>query len=175
MVFHLYRTMCQRKVGEPSLEKYLTGLLSSELQSDISLTRKGAGLTILFYKLIAGDTRSEKPLLKLAIETLMKSLMLDSSRAKLKIEEASNYDDACTLHLHFLKTLVADKQLQTHVAQYLERISLCCLEYLSSKVFAIRYVDHSFLIHFNHLKKVYLSLRISKSLNYKQSIQDQSI
>lgn len=146
MTVYYYRVMCQHKIGEPSLEKCLSRLLSTDLQSDISLTRKGAGLTILFYKLIAGDTRSERPLLKLAVESIMESLMLDSSRAKLKIEEVSNYDDARTLHLHFLKTLVADKQLQSPVAQYLERISLCCLEYLPSKVFAIRYdSDCSFI------------------------------
>ena len=101
------------------------------------MTRRGAGLTIMFHKIIANDVRTDRPLLHFAVGSLIHYLRKSSS---MEVEqcEASNYDDPCAMYLHFLKTLVADKQLQPQLSPYLEQIGLTCFEYMPSKVFTIR-------------------------------------
>ncbi|XP_058799448.1 uncharacterized protein LOC131668955 [Phymastichus coffea] len=115
----------------------LKKLLNNDFSSSINLTRRGAGLTILFHKLIASDTRADRPLLHYAVNFLMQKLR-DSALIKVEQRESSNYDDPCAMHLHFLKTLVADKQLQPQMSSYVENICLTCFEYIPSRVFTIR-------------------------------------
>lgn len=91
----------------------------------------------MFHKIIANDVRPERPFLHLAVNSLIHSLR-ESSMIKLEQRVTSNYDTPCGMHLHFLKTLVADKQLQPQLSPYLEEICLTCFEYMPSKIFIIQ-------------------------------------
>ncbi|XP_014235678.1 uncharacterized protein LOC106658298 [Trichogramma pretiosum] len=131
----LTRLVTETGRGVASLDGYLESLYNRDFLASINLTRRGAGLTIMFHKIVANDVRGERPMLQSAVSNLSRSLR-KSTKNEQKV--ANNCDDPCALHLHFFKTLVADKQLQAAMSPYLEDISLLCFEYLSSPSFTIR-------------------------------------
>ncbi|XP_001601186.3 uncharacterized protein LOC100116772 [Nasonia vitripennis] len=135
---YLSRYLCQNNEKKVKLlEQYVQKLLNNDYSTSLNLTRRGAGLTITFHKIVANDTRSERQLLHLAVNLLLQRLR-ESSKIKFEHRELSNYDEPCTMQLHFLKSLVADKQLQAQLSPYMENICLTCFEYMPSRVFTVR-------------------------------------
>lgn len=116
------------------LKNHLKNLLSIDNEDNINLTRRGAGLTIMFHRIVASDARYNRPFVHLAAATLLESL----KSKNLQYTEFCQSDSTCARHLHFLRTLVADKGLQGHLVQYMEKVCLLCFEYLQSPEWTVR-------------------------------------
>ncbi|XP_066584522.1 tRNA (32-2'-O)-methyltransferase regulator THADA [Prorops nasuta] len=116
--------------------KYIVKLLENETIINLNVTRRGAGLTIMFHKIIISDNRRDRPLLHSSITILLKSL---NKNFEIPIEQINcNFDVPCASKLHFLRSLVMDKEINAQLAPYIENISLICFKFLFSKVWVIR-------------------------------------
>lgn len=102
----------------------------------LNITRRAAGLSIMFYKIVVSDDRRERPLLHFAVQKLL-DLLDNISDINLKSIE-SQHDSPWARYLHFLKALVADKELHAQLMPYMEKISLTCFRYLESEIWTIR-------------------------------------
>ncbi|KAK0076942.1 hypothetical protein PV326_010422, partial [Microctonus aethiopoides] len=118
------------------IDTYLDKLLSLNSNDKIDLTRRGAGLSIMFHRMISNDDKKTRRLLHKAMEYLIQSLCDPTTDCDVEID--SNQDCARARQLHFLRTIVADKTLHPHLVAYMEKISMICFEYLQSLEWAIR-------------------------------------
>ncbi|KAG7199284.1 hypothetical protein KM043_018143 [Ampulex compressa] len=55
-------------------EGYITTLLQDNANNALNITRRGAGLSIMFHRLIIGDKRKGRPLMHFAVQKLLSSL-----------------------------------------------------------------------------------------------------
>ncbi|XP_070527894.1 tRNA (32-2'-O)-methyltransferase regulator THADA isoform X2 [Cardiocondyla obscurior] len=115
---------------------YLTRLLVEDTEKSLHLTRRGAGLSIMFHRLVVSDRRDGRPAVHFAIQTLMHSLE-NCSVAAIKNVEAGA-DSPWAKRLHFLRALVADKDIHTQLIPYMENICLMCFEYMESNIWVVR-------------------------------------
>lgn len=102
----------------------------------LNITRRGAGLSIMFHRIVVSDNRRDRPLLHFAVQQLL-DLLDDISDDNLKSIE-SQHDSPWARRLHFLRALVADKEIHAQLTPYMERISLTCFKYLQSEIWTIR-------------------------------------
>ncbi|KYQ58294.1 Thyroid adenoma-associated protein like protein [Trachymyrmex zeteki] len=115
---------------------YLTCLLEEDTKKSLHLTRRGAGLSIMFHKLIVSDNRNNRPTVHFAVETLLHSLKNVSVTAVRNVETGE--DSPWAKRLHFLRTLVADKEIHAQLVPYMEDICLTCFKYMESDVWTVR-------------------------------------
>jgi len=106
-----------------------------EEEKSLHLTRRGAGLSIMFHKLVVSDNRKDRPTVHLAIQTLLHSLENSITVVRnVKVGEDSSW----AKRLHFLRTLVADKEIHVQLVSYMEDICLTCFKYMESDVWIVR-------------------------------------
>lgn len=115
---------------------YVTDLLEDKTTNTLNITRRGAGFSLMFHKIVSNDSRKGRPLLHFAIQKLLYSL---ENWSEIELENIEyKYDLPLARHLYFLRTLVADKNLHVQLTPYMERISLVCFQYLRSEIWQIR-------------------------------------
>ncbi|XP_012266082.2 uncharacterized protein LOC105691871 [Athalia rosae] len=115
-------------------EEWLNNLISSNKITP-NLTRRSAGLSIMFHRIVANDTRHGKPIVHIAVRNLLD--LLDNNE-ETTIENESYQDLPRAKHLHFLQRLVADSDLHAQVVPYLERITMTCFKNLESEIWTVR-------------------------------------
>lgn len=89
----------------------------------------------MFHRIVVSDNRSDRPLLHFAVKKLL-DLLATSDAPQGSVE--SQHDSPWTRRLHFLRALVADKEIHAQLLPYMERISLTCFKYLESEIWSIR-------------------------------------
>lgn len=102
----------------------------------LHLTRRGAGLSIMFHKLVISDNRKNRPTAHFAVQILLRSLKNFSMAAVKNVEPGQ--DSPWAKRLHFLRALVADKEIHAQLSSYIENICLTCFKYMESDVWTIR-------------------------------------
>lgn len=102
----------------------------------LNITRRDAGLSIMFHRIVVGDNRRDRPLLHFAIRKLL--LLLGDILDDFLKESQIQYDFPTTRRLHFLRALVADKEIRAHLTPYMEKIALICFRHLKSETWIIR-------------------------------------
>ncbi|KYN17248.1 PREDICTED: uncharacterized protein LOC108763497 [Trachymyrmex cornetzi] len=115
---------------------YLTCLLEEDTKKSLHLTRRGAGLSIMFHKLVVSDNRNNRPTVHFAVETLLHSLKNISVTIVRNVETGE--DSPWAKRLHFLRALVADKEIHAQLVPYMEDICLTCFKYMESDVWTVR-------------------------------------
>ncbi|XP_012521796.1 uncharacterized protein LOC105828129 [Monomorium pharaonis] len=158
-IANLSRRLYNSKEYSKLPKTYLMDLLNKDEEESLSLTRRGAGLTIMFHKLVVSDDRRNRPIVHFAIQTLLDSL--DSKNKEKQLSASSEMavfnsleneekqpsslesvetgkDSPLARRLHFLRALVADKEIHAHLVSYMEEICLTCFKYMQSDVWIIR-------------------------------------
>ncbi|KYM98336.1 Thyroid adenoma-associated protein like protein [Cyphomyrmex costatus] len=115
---------------------YLTYLLEEDTRKSLHLTRRGAGLSIMFHKLVVSDNRNNRPTVHFAVKTLLHSLKNFSMTTVRNVETGE--DSPWAKRLHFLRALVADKEIHAQLVPYMEDICLTCFKYMESDVWIVR-------------------------------------
>lgn len=118
--------------------KYLESLINIDCENKLNITRRGAGISIVFHRIVTGDKRKTRILMHHAVEVLLQLLKddCDSSMANKEYQ----FDPPCVMRLHFLRFLVADKEIHAKLMPYLEDIALISFDYLRSNAWSVRYV-----------------------------------
>ncbi|KAK2578215.1 hypothetical protein KPH14_009760 [Odynerus spinipes] len=98
---NLARCICKEDNNDTVLKMHINNLLQDNTMNGLNMTRRGAGFSLMFHKIVANDNRKAR-------------------------------------HLHFLRTLVADKELHVQLMSYMERITLVCFQYIQSEIWPIR-------------------------------------
>lgn len=124
-------------------DDYLDKLLSLDSNDKIDLTRRGAGLSIMFHRMMVNDNREHR-LLYIALRRLMDCLRV-TAKNEMQDDVVKNKDSPCARQLYFLRTIVVDKTLHIHLVPYIEEISMICFEHLQSSEWAIRYANNIFI------------------------------
>ncbi|XP_071553159.1 uncharacterized protein [Temnothorax nylanderi] len=115
---------------------YLTCLLEEDTGKSLHLTRRGAGLSIMFHRLVVSDNRRDRPTVHLAVQTLLRSLENFSVAGVRNVEAGA--DSPWAKRLYFLRALVANKEIHAQLVPYMENICLTCFEYMESDVWTVR-------------------------------------
>ncbi|KAI4495454.1 hypothetical protein M0802_008668 [Mischocyttarus mexicanus] len=121
---------------DEALKMYVKNLLDDKTLNTLNITRRGAGFSLMFHKIVSNDDRKGRPLLHFAIQELLYSLENFSDIQYENIDH--KYDLPLGRHLFFLHALVTDKDLHVQLTSYMERISLICFRYLKSEIWLIR-------------------------------------
>ncbi|XP_074101344.1 uncharacterized protein LOC141528942 [Cotesia typhae] len=117
-------------------DSYLNKLLNLDNDDKINLTRRGAGLSIMFHKMVVNYNKATRRLLHVAVCKILESLI--DSNNKYNNDSNSNQDSPSARLLHFLRSIVVDKSLHVDLIPYIETISLICFQHLQSSEWAIR-------------------------------------
>ncbi|XP_076247125.1 uncharacterized protein LOC143187061 [Calliopsis andreniformis] len=133
---HLTRYLCKEAEYCNMLKLHVVHILENDDMHLLNITRRGAGLSIMFHKIVVNDNRRDRPLLHFAVQKLLNSLE-DFPDDVLQNFEAQ-HDSPWARRLHFLRALVSDKEIHAHLIPYIERISLTCFKYLKSEIWTIR-------------------------------------
>lgn len=113
-------------------EEWLRSLTSGDDRNP-NLTRRSAGLSIMFHRIVGNDNRNGKPLVHIAISDLLNLL---ENKTDDKIDSYQDLPRA--KYLHFLQRLVGDSDLHAQVVPYLERITMECFRNLQSEIWTVR-------------------------------------
>ncbi|XP_035717597.1 uncharacterized protein LOC118439722 [Vespa mandarinia] len=133
---NLVRCICKKDSYAEILKMYVKDLLEDKTTNTLNITRRGAGFSLMFHKIVSNDNRKGRPLLHFSVQKLLYSLERWSETKFENIEY--KYDLPLARHLYFLRTLVADKNIHVQLTPYMERISLVCFQYLRSEIWQIR-------------------------------------
>ncbi|XP_043262720.1 uncharacterized protein LOC122403313 isoform X1 [Colletes gigas] len=133
---HLTRRLCKETKYCDLPKTHILRILENYAMHSLNITRRGAGLSIMFHKIVVSDNRRDRPLLHFAVQKLL-DLLDDFSNASLNSVEFK-HDSPWARHLHFLCTLVADKEIRAQLIPHMQRISLTCFKYLESEIWTIR-------------------------------------
>ncbi|KAH0554303.1 hypothetical protein KQX54_009350 [Cotesia glomerata] len=117
-------------------DSYLNKLLNLDNDDKINLTRRGAGLSIMFHKMVVNYNKATRRLLHVAVCKILESLIDPNN--KYNNDSNSNQDSPSARLLHFLRSIVVDKSLHVDLVPYIETISLICFQHLQSSEWAIR-------------------------------------
>ncbi|EZA60989.1 hypothetical protein DMN91_005366 [Ooceraea biroi] len=134
-IANLSRNLYERKEYSDLPRTYLLDLLKDDAEKLLHLTRRGAGLSIMFHRLVVSDVRRNRPTVHLAVQTLLRAL--ENSAADVRHAEAGQ-DSPWAKRLHFLRALVADREIHAQLIPYMENICLTCFEYMESDVWTVR-------------------------------------
>ncbi|XP_017892011.1 uncharacterized protein LOC108632148 [Ceratina calcarata] len=133
---YLTRSLCKEPKYSDLPKRYLSRILENDSMHSLNITRRGAGLSIMFHRIVVSDNRRDRPLLHFAVQKLLDSLNHFSDDHARCIE--SQHDSPWARRLHFLRALVADKEIHAQLTPYMEDISLICFKYLESEMWSIR-------------------------------------
>ncbi|XP_046749055.1 uncharacterized protein LOC124412899 [Diprion similis] len=129
-------------------EEWLTNLIYGH-KNNPNLTRRSAGLAIMFHRIVANDNRHGKPLVQIAIRSLLNLLegtqevpgncQGNPNCTASKEDKNEVYQDLPRAkQLHFIQRLVSDSDLHAQVVPYLERITMECFKNLQSQIWTVR-------------------------------------
>lgn len=135
-IANLSRCLYNKKEYCELPQTHLTCLLEEDTGKSLHLTRRGAGLSIMFHRLVVSDTRKERPAVHLAVRTLLHALENFSVAAVRNVEAGE--ESPWAKRLHFLRALVADKEIHPQLVPYMEDICLACFKYMKSDVWIVR-------------------------------------
>ncbi|XP_072743363.1 uncharacterized protein [Anoplolepis gracilipes] len=136
-IANLARRLYGRKEYSELPRTYLASLLEKEnAEKLLYLTRRGAGLSIMFHRLVVSDNRRDRPTVHFAVQMLLRSLKDFSMTAVREVEPGQ--DSPWAKRLYFLRTLVVDKEMHAQLVPYMEDICLTCFEYMKSDVWTVR-------------------------------------
>ncbi|XP_053978286.1 uncharacterized protein LOC128876172 [Hylaeus volcanicus] len=133
---HLTRCLCKETKYCDLPKIHVSRILENGDMHSLNITRRGAGLSIMFHKIVVSDNRRDRPILHFAVQKLL-DLLNNFADASLNNVE-SQHDSPWARRLHFLRTLVADKEIHAQLIPYMQRISLICFRYLESEIWTIR-------------------------------------
>uniref|UniRef100_A0A0C9QBU6 THADA_3 protein n=1 Tax=Fopius arisanus TaxID=64838 RepID=A0A0C9QBU6_9HYME len=133
----LGRMTSNNNLGAEYFQGHLENLLSLDSRNEVDVTRRGAGQTIIFHKLICFRDQNKRPLLHTAVAKILQDLR-DSPETRDNYRSNSKNDHPIARQLHFLKSAVRDKSLNQNFLEYLEEIFLICLMHLKSTEWTIR-------------------------------------
>ncbi|XP_011875564.1 PREDICTED: uncharacterized protein LOC105566285 [Vollenhovia emeryi] len=134
-IANLSRCLYNKKEYSELPKTYLMCLLEEDTGKSLHLTRRGAGLSIMFHRLVVSDNRRDRPTVHLAVQTLLR-LLENSVAAATSVEAGA--DSPWAKRLHFLRALVADKEIHAQLVPYMEDICLICFEYMESDIWIVR-------------------------------------
>lgn len=135
-IANLARCLYDRKEYSELPKSYLTNLLEKDAEKSLHLTRRGAGLSIMFHRLVVSDNRKDRPTVHFAVRMLLHSLKDFSMAAVREVEPGK--DSPWARRLYFLRMLVIDKEIHAQLVPYMEDICLTCFEYIKSDVWTVR-------------------------------------
>ncbi|KAL6260571.1 hypothetical protein P5V15_008092 [Pogonomyrmex californicus] len=135
-IAHLSKYLYDKKEYSELPKTYLMYLLEEDTGKSLHLTRRGAGLSIMFHRLVIGDNRKDRPIVHFAVQMLLRSLKNFSVVAIRNVE--TGQDSPWAKRLHFLRALVVDKEIHAQLVPYMEDICLTCFEYMKSDVWIVR-------------------------------------
>ncbi|KZC06123.1 PREDICTED: uncharacterized protein LOC107194452 [Dufourea novaeangliae] len=135
-VGHLTRCLCKEAEYYDLPKMHVLRILEDNAMNSLNITRRGAGLSIMFHRIVVSDNRRDRPLLHFAVQRLLDLLDNISDVSPKSVE--CQHDSPCARRLHFLRALVADKEIHAQLIPYMERISLTCFKYLESEIWTIR-------------------------------------
>ncbi|XP_012149072.1 uncharacterized protein LOC100876028 [Megachile rotundata] len=136
-VGQLTRCLCKENKYSDLLKTHILRILENDTTiHSLNITRRGAGLSIMFHRIVVGDNRRDRPLLHFAVQKLLD--LLDNTSDDFIIHLEFQHDSPVARHLHFLRALVANKEIHAQLTPYMERISLTCFKYLESETWTIR-------------------------------------
>ncbi|KAL6439385.1 hypothetical protein ACFW04_003912 [Cataglyphis niger] len=133
-IANLARRLYDRKEYSELPRAYLISLLEEDARKSLQLTRRGAGLSIMFHRLVISDNRRDRPTVHFAVRMLLHSLKNFSTVREVELGQ----DSPWAKRLYFLRTLVADKEIHAQLVPYMEEICLTCFEYMKSDVWTVR-------------------------------------
>ncbi|XP_029045659.2 uncharacterized protein LOC114877348 [Osmia bicornis bicornis] len=134
---HLTRCLCKESKYSDLLKMHILRILKDDsMIHSLNITRRDAGLSIMFHRIVVGDNRRDRPLLHFAMRKLLFLLgdFVDYSLKELVIQ----YDFPTARRLHFLRALVANKEIHAQLTPYMEKIALICFRQLKSEIWIIR-------------------------------------
>ena len=120
------------------IETHLDKLLNIDDNDTINLTRRGAGLSITFHRIVSSDHRNNRPLLQFSVNKLLDFLKKNIKDNNKIQANACLRDSSRARHLHFMRSVVADKSLQAHMVPHMEDICFVCFEYFESSEWTVR-------------------------------------
>nr|XP_033188778.1 uncharacterized protein LOC117156129 isoform X2 [Bombus vancouverensis nearcticus] len=132
----LTRCLCKEAKYSNLPKTHILRILENNFMDSLNITRRGAGLSIMFHRIVVSDNRRDRPLLHFAVQKLL-DLLDNVSDENLKSIEFQ-HDSPWARRLYFLRALVADKEINAQLTPYMERISLTCFKYLESEIWTIR-------------------------------------
>ncbi|XP_031835866.1 uncharacterized protein LOC116428388 [Nomia melanderi] len=136
LIGRLTRRLCNEVKYYGLIKTHVSRILENDAMQSLNITRRGAGLSIMFHRMVVNDTRRDRPLLHFAVQKLLN--LLHDSPSAFSESMVSQHDSPWARHLHFLRALVADKEVHVQLIPYMERISLICFRYLESEIWTIR-------------------------------------
>lgn len=110
-----------------------------EKVNQISTTRRGAGLTIMFLHLVKNEVRRERPLTHRAVKMLINRIEngvieepasiihTNDSEPTYQDEAEQNFDSVHALVLHYLCVIVKDTELRDTVSEYYDEIMMAAI------------------------------------------------
>ncbi|KAF3430520.1 hypothetical protein E2986_07507 [Frieseomelitta varia] len=132
----LTRCLCKETKYSNLPKTHILRILEDGFMHSLNITRRGAGLSIMFHRIVVSDNRRDRPLLHFAVQKLLDLLSDISDDNLISIE--SQHDSPWARRLHFLRALVADKEIHAQLTPYMEKISLTCFKYLQSEIWTVR-------------------------------------
>ncbi|XP_070171070.1 uncharacterized protein [Polyergus mexicanus] len=135
-IANLARCLYDQKEYSELPRAYLASLLEEDARKSLHLTRRGAGLSIMFHRLVVSDNRRDRPTVHFAVQMLLRSLKNFSMTTVREVELGQ--DSPWAKRLYFLRMLVADKEIHAQLVPYMEDICLTCFEYMKSDVWIVR-------------------------------------
>nr|XP_033325425.1 uncharacterized protein LOC117219953 isoform X1 [Megalopta genalis] len=132
----LTRCLCNQAKYYDLTKIQVLRILEDDAMHSLNITRRGAGLSIMFHRIVVSDNRRDRPLLHFAVQMLLQLLDNFSSASSGNVK--SQHDSPWARRLHFLRALVADKEIQAQLIPYMERITLTCFRFLESELWTIR-------------------------------------
>ncbi|CAG4945445.1 unnamed protein product [Parnassius apollo] len=132
---------CQLSKLPLSLLKQKLNELLMEANNMASVTRRGAGLSIMVHSIVSNDKKKNKPLFHYFVNTLLdtcKALQDDSVYFE-NISNVNNEKDLPkAIYIHFLTRIVTDSSLTTEVMYYSAKLAELAFGNLTSSHWQIR-------------------------------------
>ncbi|XP_068631833.1 tRNA (32-2'-O)-methyltransferase regulator THADA [Battus philenor] len=115
--------------------------LISEANDMASVTRRGAGLSIMIHRIVSNDTKKNKPLFHHFINTLLNCCNICHDDPKNVTNPADincEKDLPKAIYIHFLTRIVTDSSLTTEVMYYSAKLAELAFDNLTSPHWQIR-------------------------------------
>ncbi|CAK1582803.1 unnamed protein product [Parnassius mnemosyne] len=124
-----------------SLLKQKLNELLLEANNMASVTRRGAGLSIMVHSIVSNDKKKNKPLFHYFVNTLLETckVIQDDSIYFENISNVNNEKDLPkAIYIHFLTRIVTDSSLTTEVMYYSAKLAELAFDNLTSSHWQIR-------------------------------------
>ncbi|XP_015180065.1 PREDICTED: uncharacterized protein LOC107068326 [Polistes dominula] len=135
---NLVRCISKQEIYAKKLEMYVEHLLDDNTMNNINITRRGAGLTLMFHKIVSNDIRHGRPFLHFVVQRLQNYIENFPVETLESNEPDITYDPPLVRYLFFLRELVTDKEIHAQLVSYIDDITVACFRCLKSTNWQIR-------------------------------------